>query len=636
MCGFVGGLLRRPVADDDLRHFQRSADTLAHRGPDDQVVTAVPAARAVLAFRRLSIIDLVSGRQPMSTPEGDHLVFNGEIYDYREHRRALSTAGETFQTVSDTEVLLRLLSIHGAKALTMVRGMFAIAYIDRRRGQLLLGRDRLGVKSLYFIDRPEGFFFASEPKALLALPWVTPELDEGRLADYFDRRSVPSPGTLFRGIERLHPGSVLTLSLDDRCGEGRQYWQLPAPRPNDAPMIPLSEAVDRVEAGLLRSVERRLVADVPVGAFLSGGLDSGLIVAAMRRLEHPEIRAFTAGFPGSRDDETAFAARVSRRFGVRQEVVPLQAEGFLDLLPRWVELNDDLVADASALPLLAVSDAARRAGCIVMLSGEGADELFAGYGSQHKHLLLRRLATQFQSAATRRGLVDLLVATGLAAPQDRPRLDAYFVREGGYLGVAALGDESEIGHILDPRLLGPNTFLRARGSSLAELCRFDLGPRISDDLLVRTDRATMGASIEARVPFLDHEFVEMVLGLPDRWRAMPGVGKIALRMLGKRWGLPARTLLHRKIGFQIPLGAWFRGALRPQWEMILAERAIPALRYDGVAALLRAHDRGAGDHAELLWRVFALERWYRRWIRGEGRRPERPRPRAWTREEVAA
>ena len=401
-------------------------------------------------------------------------------------------------------------------------------------------------------------------------------------------------------------------------------------------MISISEAVDRVEASLLASVRRRLVADVPVGAFLSGGLDSGLIVAAMRRLEHPEIRAFTAGFPGSPDDETAFAARLSRRFGVRQEVVPLQAERFLDLLPRWVELNDDLVADASALPLLAVSDAARRAGCIVMLSGEGADELFAGYGSQHKHLLLHRLAREFPSVRTRRVLVELLMATGLAAPQDLPRLNAYFVREGGYLGVAALGDEPELARILDPGLLGPNTFLRARGSSLSDLCRFDMGPRISDDLLVRTDRATMGASIEARVPFLDHEFVETVLALPDRWRAMPGMGKIALRLLGKRWGLPTSTLIHRKIGFQLPLGAWFRGALRAQWDTILAERAILPLRYDGIAALLQAHDRGAGDHAELLWRIFALERWHRRWIRGEAPRAERPRPRVWTREEVAA
>lgn len=635
MCGFVGGILRRAVTEEHLRHFTRSIKTLAHRGPDDEVVTAIPEARAILAFRRLSIIDLASGRQPMATPAGDHLVFNGEIYDYQEHRQALVHAGETFRTASDTEVLLRLLTRHGAEALGRVRGMFALAYLDRTRGQLLLARDRLGVKSLYFIDRPEGFFFASEPKALLALPWIRAELDESCLADYLDRRSVPSPRTLFRDIERLDPGTVLTLSLEHHTGEVRQYWQLPARRPAAAPAIPLAEAVDRVEAGLLAAVRRRLVADVPVGAFLSGGLDSALIVAAMRRLGHPEIRAFTAGFPGSRDDESSFAARVSARFGVRQEIVPLRGEGFLGLLPRWMELNDDLVADASALPLLAVSDTARRAGCLVMLSGEGADELFAGYGSQHKHVLLRRLARQVPSPAMRRRVVAALAMTGLAAPQDLPRLDAYFVRAGDYLGAAALGDEQEVARILVPDHLSAGRFARARGTSLAELCRFDLGPRISDDLLVRTDRATMGASIEARVPFLDHEFVETVLDLPDRWRALPGMGKVALRVLGRRWGLPIQTLLHRKIGFQLPLGAWFRGALRPHWRTILAERAIPALRYEGIAALLDAHDHRRGDHAELLWRIFALEQWHRRWIRGERQPSELPRPRVRLREAVA-
>ena len=625
MCGFVGGILRQPVTEETLRHFTRSAATLAHRGPDDAAITAIPEAQAVLAFRRLSIIDLAAGRQPMASPAGDHLVFNGEIYDYREHRQALTAAGERFRTASDTEVLLRLLTLRGAEALGQVRGMFALAFLDRTRGRLLLARDRLGVKSLYFIDRPEGFFFASEPKALLALPWVRPELDDARLADYFAGRSVPSPATLFRGIERLHPGTVLTRSLAHRTAEVRQYWRLPGPRPAMAPDLSLAEAVDRVEAGLLASVRRRLVADVPVGAFLSGGLDSGLIVAAMRRLGHPEVRAFTAGFPGSRDDESAFAARVSARFGVRQTIVPLHAEEFLALLPRWIELNDDLVADASALPLLAVSDAARRGGCIVMLSGEGADELFAGYGSQHKHLLLRSLARRVTSPSLRRGLVRVLAATRLASPQDLPRLNAYFVRAGAYLGVASLGDEPELARILSADHLGAERFPRATGTSLADLCRFDLGPRISDDLLVRTDRATMGASIEARVPFLDHEFVETVLGLPDRWRAVPAMGKVALRVLGHRWGLPAQTLLHRKIGFQLPLGAWFRGALRPAWRSILADRAIPALRYDGIAALLAAHDRGQGDHAELLWRIFALEQWHRRWIRGERQHADRPR-----------
>lgn len=617
MCGFVGGILDRPVTEDDLRAFVRAADTLAHRGPDDRGVAVIAERNAILAFRRLAIIDLANGHQPMSTPDGDHLVFNGEIYDYREHRARLSEAGVAFQTSSDTEVLLQLLAREGPDGLREVRGMFALAHLDPRRRHLLLARDRLGIKPLYFTERPSGFFFASEPKAILALPWFVPELDEGRLAAYFGHRCVPSPQTLFRDLERLPAGHVLIRSFDrPDAMVVRPVWQLPAAPSPDAPSIGLAEAVDRVEESLLTAVRRRLVADVPVGAFLSGGLDSALIVAAMARLGHPEIRTFTASFPGSRDDESAFAARIARRFGLVHVPVPLQAEQFLAELPRWVELNDDLVADPSALPLLRVSGAARAAGCLVLLSGEGADELFAGYGVQHKQFLLHA-ASRVGEERSRAWLIRLLAESGLVGAQDLPRLRAYFVRRSAYLGAASLGDEPELTSVLDPALVGPYRAPRASGDSLAAICRFDLGPRLADDLLLRTDRATMGASIECRVPFLDHEFVETVVGLPDRWRAVPGMSKIALRLLGRRWGLPWRTLLHRKIGFQLPLGEWFRGALHPRWRAILGERAIPGLNYQGIAGMYDRHLRRRGDHAELLWRVFALECWFRRWVRLE-------------------
>jgi asparagine synthase (glutamine-hydrolysing) len=615
MCGFVGGILHRPVTDDDLRAFRRSIAVLAHRGPDEESVTAVMDARAVLAFRRLAIIDLATGHQPMSTGTGGHLLFNGEIYDYQERRRELEAEGARFRTASDTEVLLWTLAHHGAQGLTRLRGMFAFGYLDAARRTLLLGRDRLGVKQLYHCERPEGFFFASEPKALLALPWVRAGLDGSQLAAYLDFRCVPSPHTLFRDISRLPPGTVLTRSLDEGRATTTRFWTIPPAPDATVPRPSVRESVDAIEAGFLRSVRRRLVADVPVGAFLSGGLDSALVVAAMRRLGHRDLRTFTAAFPGSVDDEGALARQVSERFATRHHETPLQAGDFLDLLPRWVELNDDLVADASALPLLRVSTEAREAGCIVLLSGEGADELFGGYGSYHKHLLLRRLARLVPSRSARAGLLRLANTLGVVARQDLPRLEAYFVEATRYLGTAALGDEAEVGRLLAPSALGELTLPRADGDDLAALCRFDLGTRISDDLLVRTDRATTGASIEARVPFLDHDFVETVLRSPDRARAVPGVSKVALRLLARRWGVPLQTVFHRKIGFQLPLGDWFRGPLRPLWRTVLAERAIPGLEYDRLALLLELHERGLGSHEEMLWRIFALECWHRRWVR---------------------
>jgi asparagine synthase (glutamine-hydrolysing) len=617
MCGFVGGILHRPVTDDDLRIFRRGAATLAHRGPDDDTVAAVAEAHAVLAFRRLSIIDLATGRQPMATGDGRHLLFNGEIYEHLDRRRELEQEGVTFRTTSDTEVLLWTLAREGVAGLAKLRGMFGLAFLDIPRRSLLLARDRLGIKQVYYVDRPEGFFFASEPKALLALPWVQPSLDTDQLASYFDLRCVPSPGTLFRGIERLAPGTTLTRPLAGGPLRIERYWALPTAPDPGASRGTIGDAVDRVEEALLRSVRRRLVADVPVGAFLSGGLDSALVVTAMRKLGHPDLQTFTATFPGSPDDEAALAARVSAVNRTRHHPVPLHADDFLSFLPRWVELNDDLVADASALPLHAVSARAREAGCIVLLSGEGADELFAGYGASHKYLLLRRLRGLIPSAAARTRLLRAAVAAGWVARQDVPRLDAYFVRDGGYLGAAALGDETELRRLLVPDLVAPNILPRAAEDDLVGLCRFDLGPRISDDLLVRTDRATMGASIEARVPFLDHDLVETVIGLPDRARALPGVSKVALRLLARRWGVPRQTLWHRKIGFQLPLASWFRGTLRPVWCEFLAERAIPGLRYERVTALLDLHDRGIGSHEEMLWRIFALECWHRRWVRSE-------------------
>jgi len=611
MCGILGGVFPRGVTESELGAFRRAVRTLGHRGPDAEAVTVIPEVGAVLAFRRLAIIDLKTGDQPMSTGAGHHIVFNGEIYNYREVRAELEAEGQTFRTASDTEVLLHTLVRHGTGGLQRLRGMFGWALLDTSRRRLLLGRDRLGVKQVYYHRSATGFFFASEPKALLALPWVKAELADDQLPAYFVFRCVPAPATLFRGICKLPPASVLTYDLNEQQASLEPYWRIPE---TGTPRVTSGEALEQFEETFLTAVRYRLVADVPVGAFLSGGLDSSLIVAAMSRLGHADLRTFSATFPGARDNEAGFARRVSRRFGSQHHEWAADSGAFLAALPRWVELNDDVVADASSLPLLQVSQLARANGCTVLLSGEGADELFGGYGSYHKFVLLRALARLVPFLPVRRGIVSLLAAAGVVDRADRPRVEEYFVRRGSYMGTAALLGAGDLDDLLAVPTPGARALPRARANSLAALAAFDCIRRIPDDLLVRTDRATMGASIEARVPFLDHHLVELALGLPSHVRALPGLSKLLLRRLAVRWRVPYQTVVHRKIGFQVPIGEWFRGPLATLWASILSERRVASLNYDSIGEVFHVHQRGQGRLEELLWRVMALELWYRRWI----------------------
>ncbi|HEX6694051.1 MAG TPA: asparagine synthase (glutamine-hydrolyzing) [Longimicrobiales bacterium] len=608
----MGGVLRRSVTESDRKEFLSAVRMLEHRGPDDEGLSVAGGANAILGFRRLSIVDLAGGAQPMDTGEGEHIVFNGEIYNYAELRGGLERSGVTLRTRSDTEALLWTMTRKGRDGLSDLVGMFAFAFVDLKRRRMLLARDRLGVKQLYYADTPEGFFFASEPKALLTLPWITPELATEQLNAYFTFRSVPSPHTLFRGIRKLGAGEVLELDLDTHSWSVDRYWTMPVPRVEGG--AGMSASLDRFEEAFLGSVKRRLIADVPVGAFLSGGLDSSLVVAAMKRLGHADIATFSAAFPGSPDDEGSFARRVSRAFDTHHYEHQASPDEFLGSLPTWISLNDDLVADASCLPLLAVSRLARANGYLVLLSGEGADELFGGYGSYHKFIGLNRLHRLLMADGPRNLAVRALEKSGRLGGQDRPRTEEYLVRGGAFMGTAALFGPSELSLLLNEEAYATGALPRAGGARMEDLLAFDFRSRIPEDLMVRTDRATMGASIEARVPFLDPAVVTAAFDLAPHQRSLPGISKVLLRLLANRWGVPRQTILHRKIGFQIPIGSWFKSELRPLWGRILDDRLVPGIRYERVASIYQSHVRGEGSFEEILWRVAALELWYRRWV----------------------
>ena len=614
MCGILGGVFRRQLTPDHTAAFRAAIGTLAHRGPDAEEVVEIAAANAVFAFRRLAIIDLAAGDQPMSLPSGHHIIFNGEIYNYQSVRPSIERESGPFRTSSDTEVLLRSLAARGVDGLEPLRGMFGFGFLDVPRRRLVLARDRLGVKQLYYAETDEGVFFASEPKALIALPWIGRAMNQSVLPQYFNFRSVPAPDTLFHGISKLPPGVAREYSLDDlgRATE-RRYWSYPETAADGE--MSGAEALDKFEAAFTTAIERRLVSDVPVGAFLSGGLDSSLVVAGIHRLGRDDVQTITATFPESPDDEGSFARTVASKFGLVNHAVPLRAAQFLAMVPRWFELNDDLVADASSLPLVSVSDKARAEGCIVMLAGEGADELFGGYGVYHKFRLLHKASGLIPGRGNRERLTSLALRAGVLRAEDEPRVREYLIEGRGFLGTAALLDADSLSMLVPAA--GNAVLPRAKSARFSDLGAFDFARRIPDDLLVRTDRATMGASIEARVPFLDHDLVELVATLPASSRTLPGVSKVLLRRLAIRWGVPWSTITHRKIGFNVPIGAWFRGPLKTVWDEVLRRRAVPGLAYDVVAARVSAHDAGHGIYDELLWRVLSLEAWHARWIDGQ-------------------
>ena len=610
MCGFVGGIYSHDVADADVARVRRAVRSIEHRGPDSEGIEVLGSTRAVLAFRRLAIIDRAGGDQPMTTGRGQHLLFNGEIYNFTDLRENLVRTGVPLRTRSDTEVLLWSLATRGTACLPDLLGMFAFAFLDETDRSLTLVRDRLGIKQVYYAHGPNGFFFASEPKALLDLTGTRPELNADRVPDYFVFRAVPAPDTLYRNVRKLPAGSTLRFCLDTGAIQTTSYWSVP----EDGAPVDQRAGLDEFESVFLDAVRSRLVSDVPVGAFLSGGLDSSLVVAAMRKLGHHDLSTFTATFPNDRDDEGSFARRVARRFGTKHYELPIDPDSFLGRLPQWIDLNDDLVADASCLPLLGVSQLAREHGCIVLLSGEGSDELFAGYGSYHKFVGLNALHRVLPAAWLRRTAHAALERTHMVSRQDRPRVREYLLNGGGFMGTTALLDPAGLSELLHPMSLHNIAIARSRGRSLADLCAFDFSTRIPDDLMVRTDRATMGASIEARVPFLDHRVVEFAFRAPPALRALPGFSKILPRLLARRWNVPMHTILHRKIGFQLPIARWFRNELTAMWDMILAERLIDVMNYEHLSRLVELHRRRDADFGELLWRVAALELWYRRWI----------------------
>ena len=599
---------------------------MVHRGPDDH--GEYIDGRVGIGMRRLSIIDLQGGRQPISNEDGTiWVVLNGEIYNYRQLRNDLVARGHHFRTTSDTEVIVHLFEEFGEECVHRLRGMFAFAIWDARRQALMLARDRLGIKPLYYASLPEGLVFASELKALLTHPGISRELDPKAVAEYFTHLCVPGEMSIFKLIRKLLPAHVLTY----RDGQLRltRYWHV---QPNSDESRSEDEWVEQVRERLRETVELHLVADVPVGAFLSGGLDSGAMVALMARASADPVRTFTVGFttPAGSFDERVPARAVAERYAtVHQEC--LLAPDVVDVLPRIVHAFDEPFADSSAIPnFLVCQETARHVK--VALSGLGGDELFGGYeryvglqwGEAYRRLprlarlAIARLVRNLPNDNGMSRLSDRLgrfVAAGDMSSADRYRSF-----------VSAFWNVDELLHpdVRGSWERGDSQYDRViRGlvvENAVDLGSFaDLYLYLPDDLLTLTDRISMAHALEVRVPFLDHELVELVARMPARFKIRRFRKKVLFRRAVAPW-LPAGHLDRSKQGFSVPMAEWLRGALRPLLSDLVGSqswRESPWLDQSTVRRLVDEHLTRQVSHENRLWAIICFLEWERQYGRGQ-------------------
>jgi asparagine synthase (glutamine-hydrolysing) len=634
MCGICGiALSSRSGAVVQRATLERMRDVMTHRGPDGAgVFIDGPIG---LGHRRLSIVDPNAGQQPMASDDGAvQIVYNGEVYNHPEIMRRFQAEGRPYHTHCDTESVLHLYEKHGFDAPTALRGMFAFAIWDRRRETLFIARDRFGVKPLYYAVTADGsLYFASEIKALLASGAVSAALDESALPEYLSSHSTFGRGTMFVGVHRLEPGHTLTW----RDGEiaVAPYWDLHFAAKFDRSRSEASLVAEYGER-FREAVRMRLMADVPLGTFLSGGIDSAAITAVMSDLIDEPVRTFSVAFAERDANELAYARLVAERFRTEHREVVVSPAEFFDALPQMLWQEDEPIAHPSSIPLYFVSKLAAEH-VKVVLTGEGSDEVLGGYNRYRTTLYNMRYGTgyeRFIPAAGRaaiRGAIESLPRGSRA----RQKLARTFLTlpadlESLYLDNFAVFSRHRLRDLWSPaarqRLGALSPYASAERyladtdatTLLDELLYVDTKTYLHE-LLMKQDQMSMAASIESRVPFLDHELVEFAARLPDRMKVRGLTTKYVLRqcMTGI---LPAEILSRKKMGFPVPVGAWLRGPYRFVLdELVLGPRALARGLFDGAALrrLVASHSSGEANHAERLWSLINLELWHRLQLDGE-------------------
>ncbi len=623
MCGIAGFLTRSGLRAEES-WIRSMGASLAHRGPDGEGYFVENGL--ALGHRRLSIIDLETGAQPMANEDGSLvIVFNGEVYNFLELRPELERLGHRFRTRSDTEVLLHLYEQYGGAMTDRLNGMFAFAIWDRRKGELFLARDRFGKKPLYYLldHGPCRFAFASEAKALLALPGVDRTVEPSSVADFLAFGYVPEPRSIFRSIRKLPAGCSLLVS-GSRLEE-RRYWRLEF----GGCRRDWEDAVAAIDRLASDAVRLRLVSDVPLGAFLSGGVDSSAAVAYMARHAPGRVRTFSIGFSEYDYDETRYARMVAERYQTdhQEQTVRPQIGEMLGVL---VDHFDEPFGDASAIPMLYLARMTRQF-VTVALSGDGADEVFAGYRRYRHALVEERIRRKFPQWFRRSFfrfagkiypkfdyLPQVFRAKTILTNLGHELAGAYYNSMTAFRGRELAGTLSaDLRAALggyDPRAGYTERFLPYRElPPLAQLQAVDIETYLPGDILVKADRATMAWSLEGRSPWLDHRLAELAASLPAEWKATAANGKYIFKKTVEPL-VPADILWRPKMGFVMPLKEWFRGELRPLFEREVLEGPDAGLIDRQQAALLfEQHVSGARNRDRWLWNLLVLQLWVRRW-----------------------
>jgi asparagine synthase (glutamine-hydrolysing) len=634
MCGIAGMYAYRARAAAHAPVLNRMLDAIWHRGPDD--AGTYVQGRVGIGTRRLSIIDLAGGHQPMTNEDGTVVVVqNGEIYNYRELLTTLRGRGHTIATSSDTESIVHLYEDRGVDFVDGLRGMFGLALWDGRRKQLVLARDRLGIKPLYYADAGGLLVFGSEIKAILEHPAVAARPSLTALRQYLALKYVPAPATMFEDIHALPPGHLLTCNREGIRVE--PYWDLSFEREPRANSIGEAEAAERLEELLIDAVRSHLVSDVPFGAFLSGGIDSSTVVALMSQLLDSPVRTFAVGFKGAGEfvSELPYARMVAERWGTDHHEVLIGADDFVDRLPTVVWHLDQPIADEASLPNYMVSELAAR-NVKMILSGEGGDELFAGYARYSFERLspvfgavprpLRRLAVDASERLPRMRRAKIALRA-LSETDEARRMTTWFPlfneqRLAALLsGEARAALETPISDVFDEQLRrsdGPDVVSR--------MLYVDTKLWLPDDLLARGDKTSMATSLEARVPLLDYPLVEFAASLPPSLKLRAKTRKYLLRKVAAKW-LPEPVLTRKKEGFPTPVSVWFRAEARDFLRDHLAPDTIARRGlFDGdyVRRLLDEHDSAVADHGSLLYGLLVFELWHQQYLDGSAQRTHDP------------
>ena len=637
MCGITGAVWTNPARAIDARALKRMTDVLAHRGPDDEgafssdlhVETPYPTTPGVaLGFRRLSIIDLAGSHQPLSNEDRSiWIVFNGEIYNYLNLRRRLEGKGHAFATKGDAETIVHLYEDEDLGFLDHLIGMFALAIWDRNKRRLILARDRLGQKPLLYRQEDERLLFASELKSILQAPDVPRDIDPSAIDEYLTYQYIPHPHTIFRGIRKLPPGHV-ALFQDGQL-EVKPYWK---PDFSVEEVKPRGAYTEELRALFSDSVRLRLQSDVPLGVFLSGGIDSSLVAAAAQKLSSQPIKTFSIGFPVKEYDESDGARQVAEYLGTDHHALQVDPTG-VDILPKLVWFYDEPFGDSSAIPTYHLARLTREH-VTVALSGDGGDELYAGYNRYRavglaerfdrlpgplRKILAAQIWQRIPSSTRQHSRVRLFkrFLEALSLPRERRYLDWVGIFRQPLRG--ALYSESFVDTLPDhdPFEFLETIFRRAdRRDAVTAVSLADLVSYLPCDICHKVDVASMANSLECRQPLLDHRIVEQAIRMPldekIRGRQTKHVFREAFGNL-----VPPEVFRRPKRGFGVPLDDWFRDELKTFTHDVLLDPTTLSRGYfqaDSVRQLLREHTDGVFNHAQRLWMLLVLELWHREWV----------------------